>query len=212
MKHKTNTTRTQVLPKKKPITSIFLDKDKRLEIIGLQKDVKRQYASYDKDKDALKRSRLRDLAEDMWNSMQNEFYHSSDISVSTIAYWQDEIIRFNEEGYLFERKPEPLSEWTKLCKSWYDRNRTYEVLNLIRNSGCAFDGRPEAWEVFQSDFKQSKTNEQFCSAILKWTDLTFWSPWKLDLYDSSYFQPRSAKYEDEFNPDVDDAESDIFLD
>lgn len=209
MEHKTNTTRTQVLPKKKPITSLFLDKEKRQSILALQKAIKDKYAQY-KPGD-VKKSRLKDLALDMWNSMQNEFYMTASICDNTVWHWQDELEKFDEQGYLIERTPEELTDWTKLCKGWYDRNRLQEVLNLVRDFNL--DCQPSEFvEAFQSDFRAAKNNDTFCSAIYKWTDLIYWSPWKLSLLDSTYFQPKSAHYEDDFNPDVDDAESDIFLD
>ena len=70
----------QVKVVEKPLTTLFLEKDKRSEIGNLLKRTKELYLSYDKD--SAKRHRLRLLSLDMWNSMQNEFYMTADISIN----------------------------------------------------------------------------------------------------------------------------------
>ena len=188
------------------LTSLFLAKDKRQQLCTLLKDVKTLYKSYDKED--VKHSRLKTFAEDMWNSLQNEFFHTCDISDNSIWKWQDDLKVFDEYGYLLERKPEELSDWSKLIKGWYHKEWAIEVLKLIQDFNL--DNREPAYtSVFKDDFLRVKNQEQFVSAIYKWTDLIYWSPWKLALLESKIPQPRSVHYEDDYNPDVDEVEFDF---
>lgn len=198
--------KTQSQKAHKNLTSLFLAKDKRQQLCDLLKAVKTQYKSYDKDN--VKRARLKVFAEDMWNALQNEFFHTCDISDNSIWKWQDDLKNFDEYGYLIERKPEELSDWSVLIKGWYKREWSVEVLNLIKDFNL--DNRePEFTSVFKDDFRHVKNQEQFVSAIYKWTDLIYWSPWKLALLESKIPQPRSVHYEDDYNPDVDEVEFDF---
>ena len=83
---------------KNSLTKLFLEKDKIHELSELLKSVKELYKSYDKDD--VKKFRLKDLASDMWNSLQNEFYMTANICDNTVWYWQDEVEKFDEYGYL----------------------------------------------------------------------------------------------------------------
>jgi hypothetical protein len=218
MEHKHNAGRHH---NAKSLTSIFLAQDKRLSIAALLKSIKAQYRVYmDATKDErkveglicsnsqYKQAELRRFAEYVWNSLQNEFYHTADISWNSIWRFQDEFEGFDESGYLMVTMPEPLTEWTKLVKSWYNRNWAYEVLNFIKDWNLD-NQDPEYVRVFQADFKKVKDEEQFISALYKWNDLVHWSPWKMSLLDTSFQMPQSVHYEDDFNPDVD---SDAYLD
>lgn len=204
MEHKHHTAGRQHNPKS--LTSIFLAKGQRMSIVALQKTIKAMYRSYAED--SIKRSRLKDLALDMWNSMQNEFNMTASICDNTIWHWQDEVEKFDEYGYLIERRPAELSDWTICLKSWFNRNWAYEVLTFIKDWNLD-NQDPEYVRAFQSDFMKVKDAEQFCSVLYKWNDLVHWSPWKMSLLDTSFQMPTSAHYEDDFNPDVD---SDAYLD
>ena len=204
MEHKTHTAGRQ--HKWKSLTSIFLAKDVRMSIVALQKTIKAMYKSYAED--SIKRNRLKDLALDMWISMQNEFYMTASICDNTIWYWQDEVEKFDEYGYLIERRPVGFTEWTSLLKGWYNRNWAYEVLTFIKDWNLD-NQDPEYVKVFQRDFMKVENSEQFCSVLYKWNDLVHWSPWKMSLLDTSFQMPTSVHYEDDFNPDVD---SDAYLD
>lgn len=203
MEHKHNAGRHH---NAKSLTSIFLAQDKRMSIVALQKAIKALYKSYAEG--SVKRARLKDLALDMWNSLQNEFYMSASISDNTIWHWQDEVEKFDEFGYLVEREPEALSDWTLLLKGWYNRNWAFEVLTFVKDWNLD-NQDPEYVRAFQRDFMKARDNEQFCSVLYKWNDLVHWSPWKMSLLDTSFQMPTSVHYEDDFNPDVD---SDAYLD
>lgn len=192
----------------KPLTSLFLDKDKRKALAELLKAAKDKYATYEKDD--VKRLRLKRFSYDMYNSLQNEFYMTANICDNSIWKWQDKLSEFDTYGYLYYDvgNIQELSEWTILVKGWYNRNWAVEVLRLIKDFNLDSQ-EPEYVTVFMNDFKTAKNEQQFCSAILKWTDLIHWSPWKLSLYDNTFPQPVSAHYEDDFNPEVD---SDSILD
>ena len=102
---------------KNSLTKHFLEKKTIKELAELLKKVKDLYKSYSEDD--VKKFRLKDLANDMWDSLQNEFYMTANICDNTLWYWQDEVEKFDEYGYLIERKPCGLTDWSKLVTSWY---------------------------------------------------------------------------------------------
>lgn len=191
----------------KPITSLFLDKEKRKSILDLQKSIKDKYRTYPEGD--VKRLRLKNLAIDMWNSIQNEFYMTANICDNTVWHWQDAIADFDEFGYLYDREPTELTDWTKLLSGWYHREWAIEVLKFVKDFNLD-NQSSEYVTAFQNDFKKVKDEKQLCSVLLKWNDLVYWSPWKLSLLDNTFQQPINMHYEDEFNPDVE--ESDDMLD
>lgn len=200
---------------KKPLTSFFLEKDKREALCNLLKSMKDLYKVYKgttKDEHKVegiicsnaqfKRVQLKRFAEYVWNELQNEFYMTADISWNSIWRYQDEFKDFDESGYLLGTIPTPLLDWVVLLKSWTNQEWAREVLNLIKDFNLD-QQKPDYVTVFMNDFKAVRNKEMFCSAVLKWTDLIHWSPWKLSLYDNTFQQPRSVHYEDDYNPDVD---------
>lgn len=190
----------------KPLTSLFLEKDKREALCSLLKSVKAKYKSYDKQD--VKRARLRDFSVGMWNSLQNEFYMSADVCWNSIWKFQDAFEQLDSCGYLLVGEPVKLDAWTEKLKINYHRDWTIEVLKLIKDFNL--DSQPECYvAAFMDDFMAVKNHQQFCGVLLKWTDLIRWSPYKLSLLDDTYMQPKSVHYEDEYNPDVD---SDYILD
>lgn len=196
----------EVVAAPKPLTSLFLEKDKREALCSLLKSVKAKYKSYDKED--VKRARLRDFSVGMWNSLQNEFYMSADVCWNSIWKFQDAFEQFDSCGYLLVGEPVKLDAWTEKLKNNYHRDWTIEVLKLIKDFNL--DSQPECYvAAFMDDFMAVKNHQQFCGALLKWTDLIRWSPDKLSLLDDTYMQPKSVHYEDEYNPDVD---SDYILD
>lgn len=198
----------QVKVVEKPLTTLFLEKDKRSEIGNLLKRTKELYLSYDKD--SAKRYRLRLLSLDMWNSMQNEFYATADISDNTVWKWQDAIESYDETGYLLvNNQPEELSSWSKLLISWVHREWSIEVLKLIKDFNL--DNQPGDYvTAFQNDFKRVKDKASFCGALLKWTDMIMWSPWKLSLLDNTYQQPLNEHYDCEFNAEYEESEHEFY--
>lgn len=191
----------------KPLTSFFLEKDKREALCTLLKGVKAKYRSYGPGEDYVK-EKLRDFSVDMWNKLQNEFYMTADVCWNSIWNYQDAFERFDSYGYLLVGAPEQLTSWTQKLKNNYHREWAIEVLKLIKDFNL--DNQPSDYSTaFMNDFMAVKTHQQFCSALLKWTDLIRWSPEKLSLYDNTFQQPVNVHYEDELNPDVD---SDAILD
>jgi len=186
----------------KPLTSLFLDKDKITAVGNLLKDVKALVKSYDKED--CKFGRARRMAVDMWNSLQNEFYMSANICDNTVWKWQDAVKDFDKTGYLFDREPCELTEWTKYLTGLYIRDWAFEILNLIKDFNL--DNQEPAYvSNFQHDFMSVKNKEQFYSTVLKWTDLVYWSPWKLEFLKNSVPQPLNMHWDDDFNEDVFDS-------
>lgn len=183
----------------KSLTSFFLTKEQCESVKTLQKSIKDLYGTYDKE-DA-KRSLLKNLANDMWNALQNEFYMSANISENSIWSWTDKVAEFEESGYLLvPSEREELTEWTQLLQGWYNREWAHEVLKLLKEFNL--DNQPTDYVVaFQNDFKKVKTQADFCAALLKWNDLIYWNPEKLHLLDNTFQQPVNSHYDDEFNDD-----------
>lgn len=198
----------QVKVVEKPLTTLFLEKDKRSEIGNLLKKTKELYLFYDKD--SVKRCNLRLLSLDMWNSMQNEFYMTADISDNTVWKWQDAIESYDETGYLLvNNQPEELSSWSKLLISFFHRDWAIEVLKLIKDFNL--DNQPGDYvTAFQNDFKRVKDKASFCGVLLKWTDMIKWSPWKLSLLDNTFQQPINEHYDCEFNAECDESEHEFY--
>lgn len=183
----------------KPLTSMFLEKEKRESVAKLLSDAKELYKSYEED--SAKKCRAYKVCISMWNSIQNEFYMTADVCDNTIWHWQDVLKDFDRSGYLFDGDPVQLTDWSKLLEGWYHRQWAVEVLKLIKDFNLD-NQKPEYVTVFQNDFKSVKNERDLHSMLLKWYDLIFWSPWKLEMLESSISQPRGAHYEDEFNPDL----------
>lgn len=186
------------------LTSFFLESDKLHQLKVLMKEIKLQYRLYEKED--IRRYRLRNLSLDMWNSLQNEFYMTANICQNTIWQWQDKFDRYHESGYFLEDKePCELTDWSMFLKSWTDQEWTRQVLNLVKDFNLD-NQKPEYVVMFQNDFKSVRNREQFCSVVTKWMDLIYWSPWKLSLYDNCIPQPKSAHYDDDFNPEYEEAD------
>lgn len=212
----------QVKVVNKPLTSYFLEKDKREALCNLLKSIKDLYKVYkgmtkDEHKvDGLicsnaqfKEVQLKRFAEYVWNELQNEFYMSADISWNSIWRFQDEFKDFDESGYLLGTIPTPLLDWTVLLKSWTNQEWAREVLNLIKDFNL--DNQPGDYvTAFQNDFKRVKDKASFCSALLKWHDLIHWSPWKLSLLDNTYQQPINEHYDCEFNAEYEESEHEFY--
>lgn len=188
----------------KPVTSYFLSSEKRSTISSLLKDVKTAYKNT-KYTDPFAHHQVRLFSEHMWNSMQNEFYMTADICDNTIWHFQDEFHYFIENDIFtitFNAQP---TEWTQLLNGWYNPLWVREVMKLVSNFNLD-NQNPDYVAVFQNDFKKVKNEAEFCAAILKWTDLIYWHPEKLSLYDYTFQQPLNSHYDDEFNDDVKDDE------
>lgn len=188
--------------KYKNVTSFFLSKEKRATISNLMKEIKCEY-SQNKDPDS--RYMLKKFASHFWNSLQNEFYMTADICDNTIWSFQDEFHRWVEEKYFTSYHTEEPTEWTQLLQGWYNRVWAREVMKLVKDFNLD-NQNPDYVAVFQNDFKKVKNEADFCAAILKWTDLIYWHPEKLSLYDYTFQQPLNSHYDDEFNDDVKDDE------
>lgn len=191
---------------KNSLTKHFLEKKTIKELAELMKKVKDLYKSYSEDD--VKKSRLKDLANDMWNSLQNEFYMTANICDNTVWYWQDEVEKFDEYGYLIERKPCELSAWSQLVQSWYHKEWAIEVMKLIKDFNLD-NQNPDYVAVFQGDFKKVKDEQEFCSVLMKWNDLIYWAPWKLSLYDNTFQQPLNSHWDSEFNLDYDSIDEEV---
>lgn len=190
---------------KNSLTKYFLDKKTINDLAELMKKVKDLYKSYNEEN--FKRPCLKDLANDMWYSLQNEFYMTANICQNTVWHWQDKVDKFDECGYLIEGEHCGLTDWSKLIAGWYRKEWAVGVLKLIRDFNLD-NQEPDYVVAFQNDFKKVKNESEYCSALLKWNDLIYWSPWKLSLYDNTFQQPLSSKWDDDFNSDVDAMEAD----
>lgn len=196
--------------------SYFLDAEQKLALGFLLKAARQQYAKYPVGD--MKRQRMYWFSLDMWNDLQNEFYETADISLNTFWKWQDRLDQFDKCGYLFYdsiSRVQELTSWAIFMRC-SPQKRVFDVLKFIRD--CKIDGLPPeivdkfrkelfSWEVA----RETRTDEKgFSRIMMKWFDLTRWSPWKLSLLDDTFSQPVSVHYEDEFNPDVEDC--DAYLD
>lgn len=182
----------------KPITSLFLSQDLRKELNGLIADAKKVYASIT---DEFKKKMFRNMCEHVWAQMQNEFYHTANISKEQLFAFQDLIVDFDDWYLTFNREPAQLDDWSKLLKEWTCRTWAVEVLKLIRDFNL--DSQPRDYVLaFQSDFMKVQSNKQFCATLLKWNDFIYWNPEKLSLLDSTFCQPVSVHFEGDENPDV----------
>ena len=80
----------------KPLTALFVDKDVREALNGLVKDVKDLYKSYADD--SVKKARLKTFSVEMWNELQDEFYHTANICINSVWKWSDKFKVFDEYG------------------------------------------------------------------------------------------------------------------
>jgi len=193
----------------KSVTSLFLEKEKVHYIRQLYAAVNGLAEYYTGEGNISKCSALRRFSESMKKSMLEEFYHTARISDNTVWRWTDDFKLFDEQMYLYylEGEREHQSQWTMFLMT-SPRERVVQILELVKDWNL--DEQPEEYSThFKEDFMACKSDQQFCNTLLKWTDLIRWNPEKLSLYDGSIPQPRSAHYEDEYNPDFD---SDAFLD
>lgn len=188
--------------KSKPLTSLFLGEEKRKSIFELMKNIKDKFKSYDKND--VKRYRLVNLSNDMWNSMQNEFYMTANICSNTVWRWEDELSNFDKTGYLlYEVQRTELTEWSELLKGWFDRQWAVEVLKLIKDFNLD-NQEKELVTYFQNDFKRARNDKEFRSALLKWHDLIHWSPWKMELLKGTFPQPVPSHWDNEFSAEIDE--------
>lgn len=216
----------QVKVVNKPLTSYFLESDKREALCKLLKSYKDQYLVYkEAAKDTitedyykkglicsnahLKQVQLKRYIESMWNSLQNEFYETADICWESIWCFQDILSKFDESGYLLPPRPVELSKWSQLLKSWVHKEWAIEVLKLVKD--FKLDYQPEDYvTAFQNDFKRVKDKASFCSAVLKWNDMIYWSPWKLSLLDNTCQQPINEHYDCDFNAEYEESEHEFY--
>lgn len=191
---------------KRSLVPMFLDLATRRQICALQGRIRKMYADYPKD--STKRIRLKNFAVDMFNSMQNEFYMSAWVCNETLWKWTDRLDSFDEYGYLeCDGKPQELTGWTKLVTGWFNKQWTYEVLSLLKDFNLD-NQKPEIVSMFMTDFIKIKSDREFYSTLLKWNDLIHWSPWKLEMFESTYCPESVSKYDNEFNPDYESYEYD----
>lgn len=192
------------LPNKDPMKRLafrFLPKQKRVAFFVLLKNIKTCYASMPKNDS--RREFVKNFSISLWNSLEDEFFMTADISDNTLWRWQDLWNKFFVDGYFSFTKVtcEP-SSWTQLLKGWYNRVWVYEVLKLIKDFNL--DNQPSCYATaFQGDFKKVKSSADFFGSLLKWNDLIYWHPEKLSLLDYSVPMPQQSHFEDEFN-DADD--------
>lgn len=194
---------------KKPITSLFLDREKVQALKSLFEAIAGLFRCYMDEGNTSKYNALRRFSESMKNSMQNEFYMTANICDNTVWHWTDKFKLFDEQTYLFycEGNRVKLSAWSMFLIT-SERERAREILELVKEWNL--DDQPEEYvKPFQEDFMACKSEQQFCNTLLKWSDLIRWNPEKLSLYDGSIPQPRPSHYDDEFNPEYD---SDAFMD
>lgn len=193
----------------KSVTSLFLEKDKVHDLKQLFAAVNGLSEYYAGEGNSSKQNALRLFSDSMKNAMLDEFYHTARISDNTLWHWTDQFKLFDEQTYLYYLEGERVkqSQWAMFLMN-SPRDRVVEILELVKDWNL--DEQPEEYSThFKEDFIACKSDQQFCNTLLKWTDLIRWNPDKLSLYDGSIPQPRSAHYEDEFNPEFD---SDAFLD
>lgn len=185
----------------KSLMSLFLDKERLSQVGLLVKSAKELVASYDKEDP--KRCRAELLRDRMVISLKDEFFMTADICENTVWKWQDLISQFDKVGYLLEVPYAESSEWGIFFENCYIREWKVEILKLVKDWNL--DNQEQTFvSLFQHDFMACKSKEQFYSAILKWTDLIHWSPWKLEFYRYSIPQPLNNHWDDDFNDDIQD--------
>lgn len=184
----------------KTLTSLFLDKDKKESVAKLLQRAKDLYKSYPEEFQG-KKCRLYNKCLSMWNSIQNEFYMTANVCDNTVWKWEDFLDSFDRVGYLIDEEPEQLSDWSKLLSGWYHRDWAVQVLKIIKDFNLD-NQKPEIVTVFQNDFKSVRNEKELNSMLLKWYDLVFWSPWKMEMLENTFPQPKNAHWDDEFNSDV----------
>lgn len=185
----------------KSLMSLFLEKERLSEVGLLVKSAKELVASYDKEDP--KRSRAEAVLERMCYSLKDEFYMTADICENTVWKWQDIVSQFDKVGYLLDIPNPEVSDWTQFFENCYIREWKVEILKLVKDWNL--DNQEQTFvSLFQHDYMSCKTKEQFYSAVLKWTDLIHWSPWKLEFYRYSIPQPLNNHWNDDFNDDVED--------
>lgn len=193
----------------KSVTSLFLEKEKVQDLKQLFGAINGLSEYYAGEGNTSKHNALARFLESMRNSMLDEFYNTARISDNTVWHWTDKFKLFDEQTYLYylEGVREKQSKWVMFLMS-AQRDRVVEILNLVKEWNL--DEQPEEYSThFKEDFMACTSDQQFCNTLLKWIDLIRWNPEKLSLYDGTIPQPRSAHYDDEFNPEFD---SDAFLD
>ena len=205
---KTYTQKVKQFDHFKHLVKTFVSQEKRDALNGILSEVKLQLMSYDKED--YKHAQLVKFGKNLWKELKSEFYRTADISDNTIWKNQDFLETFDEQGYLIvEDREGRIDAWVEKMEGWYDIMWPTSVLNLIKDFNL--DCQPSEYaNLFMDDFQQVKNQPQFCSAITKWTDLIFWSPWKLELLAGKIEEPRGSHYEDEFNPET--VDSDDILD
>lgn len=186
----------------KSLMSLFLEKERLSQVGLLLKSAKELVNSYDeKDPKHLRAKYLRGC---LINSLKDEFYMTADICENTVWKWQDLISQFDKVGYLLEKYPDPeYTDWTDFFRTCYIREWKVEILKLVKEWNL--DNQEQTFvSLFQHDFMACKSKEQFYSAVLKWTDLIHWSPWRLEFFRYSIPQPLNNHWDDDYNDDIQD--------
>lgn len=185
----------------KSLMSLFLDKERLSEVGLLLKSAKELVASYDKEDP--KRPRAESMLKYMCYELKDEFYMTANVCENTIWKWQDVISMFDKVGCLLVNPDPVITEWSQFFENCYIREWKVEILKLVKEWNL--DNQEQVFvNLFQHDFMSCRTKEQFYSAILKWTDLIHWSPWKLEFYRYSVPQPLNMHWEDDYNEDIGD--------
>lgn len=188
----------------KSLMSLFLEKERLSQVGLLVKSAKELVASYDKEDP--KRSRAEAVLQRMCYSLKDEFYMTADVCENTVWKWQDILSQFDKVGYLLDIPDPEVTAWTQFFEDCYIRDWKVEILKLVKDWNL--DNQEQTFvSLFQHDFMACKTKEQFYSAVLKWTELIHWSPWKLEFYRYSIPQPLNNHWDDDFNDDVTDFNS-----
>lgn len=190
-------TKTKTNRKLANLTSFFLTSYTRKRLNELFKDIKLMYKEYKEQNDDFRAKRLKEFSEDMFNSIQNEFYMTAGVSEHTIIHYEDKIDSFDEYGYLDELKVTELSDWSKFVKNLFHQEWSIEILKLIQYFNL--DCQPSEYvSHFQSDFMKVKGRQDFCGTLLKWNDLIFWNPEKIHYYDGMIAEMPRAHWDNEF--------------
>lgn len=185
----------------KSLMSLFLEKERLSQVGLLVKSAKELVASYDKEDP--KRSRAEAVLQRMCYSLKDEFYMTADVCENTVWKWQDIISQFDKVGYLLDIPDPEVTAWMQFFEDCYIREWKVEILKLVKDWNL--DNQEQTFvSLFQHDFMSAKNKEQFYSAVLKWTDLIHWSPWKLGFFRYSIPQPLNMHWEDDYNEDVSD--------
>ena len=101
----------------------------------------------------------------------------------------------------------PISYWRAFMKQ-LQRPRVVSILNLLKEFNLD-NQESEIVEMFKNDFMSASSDEQFASTLVKWNDLVFWSPWKLELFKGSCPLPTNSHWDSEYNLDFNDFSEEV---